>query len=63
MYIVQNRRLRVGHDDATDTPIYREVGDAVPEAETWAWQTVESYLRNGHIRYAEGKPARVKKES
>ena len=43
MYIA-NERMKVGSDT------YREVGDVVPEADTWPWHIREGYLRNHRMR-------------
>lgn len=36
--------------------VYREVGEAVPEADTWSWQTRDSYLRNHRLREIASPP-------
>lgn len=50
MPVIAIQRLKVGHDEKTDTPIYRNVDEEVPEAEGWSWQTLAHYERNGRIR-------------
>jgi hypothetical protein len=52
MSYIARRRLKIGHDEDTDTPVFREIGDAVPEAETWPWQTRERYLAEGYLTVA-----------
>lgn len=56
MPVIAIQRLKVGHDEKTDTPIYRNVDEEVPEAEGWSWQTLAHYERNGRIRVVPDAP-------
>lgn len=50
MTVFAQKRLKVGHDAATDTPVYRYVGEVVPEAESWDWRTIAALERANYIK-------------